>query len=248
MDRADLTRNERLDDLQYRGRFIIQRADMFCFGIDAVLLARFPSYRVHDRVLDLGTGTGVLPLLMVDHVAHVTAVEIDDTLADMARRSVAMNDLTAKITIRQGDYRDMAHLYPRGRFDLVLANPPYYAVGRGRENALSPLAKARHEITATLRQVVAAARYALRFRGRLAMVHLPERFDEISAALYETGMAIKRARLVEPRRGKPPCLLLVEAMAGGAPGAIRWLPTLTIYDAAGDYTSETLAIYGGTVG
>lgn len=248
MDRADLTRNERLDDLQYRGRFIIQRADMFCFGIDAVLLARFPSYRVHDRVLDLGTGTGVLPLLMADHVAHVTAVEIDDTLADMARRSVAMNDLTAKITIRQGDYRDMAHLYPRGRFDLVLANPPYYAVGRGRENALSPLAKARHEITATLRQVVAAARYALRFQGRLAMVHLPERFDEISVALYETGMAIKRARLVEPRRGKPPCLLLVEAMAGGAPGAIRWLPTLTIYDAAGDYTSETLAIYGGTVG
>ena len=245
MDRADLTGNERLDDLAYRGRFIIQRADMFRFGIDAVLLARFPSYRARDRVLDLGTGTGVIPLLMTDQVAHVAAVEIDDTLADMARRSVAMNGLTAKITVRQGDYRDMERLYDRGSFDFVLANPPYYAVGRGRENPFSALAMARHEITATLRQVTAAARYALRFRGRLAMVHLPERFDEVSAALDEAGMAIKRARFVEPRRGKPPCLLLVEAMAGGAPGAIRWLPTLTIYDAEGGYTPETLAIYGG---
>lgn len=245
MDHVSLTENERLDDLQYRGRFIIQRPDTFCFGIDAVLLARFPRYRGRERVLDLGTGTGILPLLMADQVAQVAAVEIDDTLADMARRSVAMNDLTAKVTIRQGDYRDVANLYPRESFDLVLANPPYYPVGRGRENPAPALARARHEITATLFEVVEAARYALRFRGRMAMVHLPERFDEISEALQRAGMAIKRARLVEPRRGKPPCLLLVEAVVGGAAGAIRWLPTLTVYEADGGYTPETLSIYGG---
>ena len=245
MERVSLTGNERLDDLQYRGRFIIQRPDAFCFGIDAVLLARFPHYRGRDRVLDLGTGTGILPLLMADQVAQVAAVEIDGTLADMARRSVAMNGLTAKVAFRPGDYRNMANLYARGSFDLVLANPPYYPLGRGRKNPNLSLARARHESSATLSQVVAAARYALRFRGRMAMVHLPERLDEIGMVFQEAGMAIKRARLVEPRRGKPPCLLLVEAVVGGAAGAIRWLPTLTIYEADGGYTPETLAIYGG---
>ena len=245
MDRVGLRGNERLDDLQYRGRVIIQRPDTFCFGIDAVLLARFPRYRGRDRVLDLGTGTGILPLLMADQVAQVAAVEIDDTLADMARRSVAMNDLTAKVAIRQGDYRDLANLCPRESFDLVLANPPYYPVGRGRKNPAPALARARHEIAATLFDVVEATRYALRFRGQLAMVHLPQRFDEIGAALQGAGMAIKRARLVEPHREKPPCHLLVEAAVGGAAGAIRWLPTLTIYEADGGYTPEILAIYGG---
>ena len=245
MDRVGRAENERVDDLQYRGRFILQRPDAFCFGIDAVLLAHFPRCQGRERVLDLGTGTGILPLLMADQAAHVEAVELDETLADMARRSVALNDLTAKITVRQGDYRHIERLYARESFDLVLANPPYYPVGRGRENPVPSLACARHEITATLDDVVRAARYALRFRGRLAMVHLPARFDEIGAALRGAGMAIKRARLVEPRRNKPPCLLLLEAAVGGAAGAIRWLPTLTIYGADGGYTPETLAIYGG---
>ena len=195
-------------------------------------------------MLDLGTGAGVLPLLMAEQAAHIEAVEIDADLADMAARSVAQNGLADKITVRRGDYRDIASLYPRESFDLVLANPPYYPTGKGKINPALPVARARHEITASLTDVVQAARYALRFRGRLAMVHIPSRFDEIAAALSAAGLAIKRARLVQPRPDRAPNLLLIEAVAGGAPGAIRWLPTLSVYDANGAYTAEALSIYG----
>lgn len=244
IERTGRKANERRDDLRHRGRFVIQRPDAFRFAIDAVLLAHFPEYRARDRVLDLGTGAGVLPLLMAERAAHIEAVEIDADLADMAARSVAQNGLADKITVRRGDYRDIASLYPRESFDLVLANPPYYPTGKGKINPALSIARARHEITASLADVVQAARYALRFRGRLAMVHIPSRFDEVAAALSAAGLAIKRARLVQPRPDRAPNLLLIEAVAGGAPGAIRWLPTLSVYDANGAYTAEALSIYG----
>ncbi len=239
-----LKAGERLDDLCHRGRRLIQRPDAYCFAMDAVLLAHFPRWRPRDQVLDLGTGTGAIPLLMAEEVARVEAVELDGTLADMAARSVALNGLADRVIVRQGDYRAMERLFPGGRFDIVVANPPYYPLGQGKISPQAARSQARHEVTATLADVVRAARYALRPRGRLAMVHIPERLDEIFRAFGANGLAPRRACLVQPRADRPPNLVLVEAVAGSAAGHLKWVPTLNIYRPDGAYTPELLAIYG----
>ena len=244
MNSIHLQPNERLDDLNHLGRKIIQRTDAFCFGMDAVILAHFPKYGPKCRVLDLGTGTGVLPLLMAEHAASVEAVEIDEEMAERARRSVELNGLADKITVRQGDYRAVRELYAPESFDVVLANPPYYPVKSGHTAAVPERARARHELTATLNDVVRAARYVLKYHGRFVMVHIPERLDEIFVSLAENQMAAKRVMLVEPRPGKSANLALVEGMVGGQQGAVRWMPTLHVYDADGNYTPEALAYYG----
>lgn len=244
MNDIELREKERLDDLNHLGRKVIQRTDAFCFGMDAVLLAHFPKYGRKCRVLDLGTGTGVIPLLMVEEAESVEAVELDPEMAERAARSVAYNGLEDKIHVRQGDYRNISELYPNESFDVVLANPPYYPLKSGLSAAVPERARARHEYTASLSDVVRAARYALKYHGRFVMVHIPERLDEIFIALGENQMAAKRAMLVEPRQGKPANLAIVEAMVGGRPGNIRWLPTLRVYDADGNYTPEALRYYG----
>ena len=190
MKKVELKANERLDDLMYQGRHIIQNTQEFCFSLDAVLLAHFMSYKSRQKVLDLGTGTGVMPLLIADAVARVDAIEISPVMAELAARNVAMNELADKIFVRQGDYRSIRELYQAESFDVVLANPPYRPVAHGQVNKMSGVARARHEFTATLRDVVAAARYALRFGGHFAMVHLPERLGEIMVALHEKQMEL----------------------------------------------------------
>ena len=150
-----------MDDLCMGGRHIIQRMDMFCFSMDAVLLAHFPTLTGRECVLDLGTGTGIIPLLIADRTAAVTAVELDPVQAELAVRNAALNGLTEKITVREGDYRDPSALFSCGAYDLVFANPPYRPVGRGALS-MGGRAAARHEITATLADVVRAAAYALR--------------------------------------------------------------------------------------
>lgn len=238
-----LQADERLDDLCHLGRRLIQRPDAYCFAMDAVLLAHFPRWRPRDRVLDLGTGTGAIPLLMAEEVAHIEAVERDEALADMAARSVALNGLEGRVIVRQGDYRMIEGLYPAGSFDIVVANPPYYPLGQGKISPQASRSRARHEITATLADMVRAARYALRPRGRLAMIHIPQRLDEIFRTLDANGFASRKARLIQPRADRPPNLVLVEAVAGGASGHLKWLPTLYVYGPNGSYTPELLAIY-----
>ena len=201
---SELREYERLDDLLKSGRKIIQNEREFCFSLDAVLLAHFPRLRRRQRVLDLGTGTGVMPLLIVDETAHVDAVEISPVMAELAERNVRLNGLQERITVRQGDYRSIRELYAAESFDLVLANPPYRPVAHGQANLLEGVARARHEVTATLEDVVRAARYALRFHGRFAMVHLPERLGEILVALHAHQIEAKRLQFVQPKPGKAP--------------------------------------------
>ena len=159
MKKVELKANERLDDLMYQGRHIIQNTQEFCFSLDAVLLAHFMSYKSRQKVLDLGTGTGVMPLLIADAVTRVDAIEISPVMAELAARNVAMNELADKIFVRQGDYRSIRELYQAESFDVVLANPPYRPVAHGQVNKMSGVARARHEFTATLRDVVAAASF-----------------------------------------------------------------------------------------
>ena len=146
--------------------------------------------------------------------------------------------------MQRGDYRAIEDCCPAGRFDVVIANPPYYPLGRGRVNPTAGRAMARHESTATLADVVRAARYALRFRGRLAMIHIAERLDEIFSTLAAFGLAPRRVRLVQPRADKKPRLVLIEAHRGGVAGRIQWLPVLNVRGFDGKYTPELLAIYG----
>lgn len=238
-----LRRNERVDSLDYLGRRIIQRKDGFCFSMDAVLLAHFPRYGKNCRVLDLGTGTGAMPLLMAEEAAYVEALEIDEAAAGMAARSVLLNGLGGKIRVRRGDYRNIRAIVPPESFDAVIANPPYGGTEEG-PSAKGAKAAARQEITATLSDVVRAARYALRYHGKFAMIHRPARLAEIFAALAANQLAPKRMQFVEPRAGKPANLVLIEAMQGGAAGGLVVLPTLKVYGENGEYTPELLEIYG----
>ncbi len=244
MSLVELREHERLDDLMFRGRKIIQNTEEFCFSLDAVLLAHFPRIHKKDRVLELGTGTGVIPLLIADLAAKVEAVEISPVMADLAQRNMELNQLADKVAVRQGDYRSIEELYRPESFDLVLANPPYRPVGEGQLSKLSGVARARHEVTATLKDVVRAARWALRFGGHFAMVHLPERLGEIIVALHEAQMEVKRLQMVQPKEGKAPNMMLLEAVVGAAPGGLKVLPPLIVHEADGGYTEEIKKIYG----
>lgn len=259
--------NERLDDLMKCGRHIIQNTQEFCFSLDAVLLAHFPRLKKSQSVLDLGTGTGVIPLIIADEVAHVDAVELNPVMAELAVRNVALNQLEHRIDVLEGDYREIYDLYPQESFDLVLANPPYLPISQGKVNRLTGKARARHEFTATLEDVIRAARYALRYRGVFAMVHLPERLGEIFVTMNEYQMVPKRLRMVQPKHGKAPNMMLIEAIVseapcvlkvlpgqkfprrlnkvvGAAPGSLKVLPPLIVHEEDGSYTKEILEIYG----
>ena len=235
--------DERLDDLLWGGRHIIQNKKQFCFSIDAVLLAHYPKYRKNWRVFDLGTGTGVMPLLMADSVKEVHALEINPVMADLARRNVELNGMENRIHVAQGDYRCIGELYARESFDCVIANPPYRPVNQGNVSAMEGIAAARHEITATLDDVVSAARYLLKFRGRLAMVHLPERLGEIIVAMDKHQIQPKRLQLVQPKPDKESNLLLIEGVVGGAPGGLKAELPLVVHKPDGSYTDEILTIY-----
>lgn len=242
-----LKNNERIDDLLYRERRIIQSADEFCFSIDAVLLAHFLCLSKRERLLDLGTGTGVIPLLACDSVKSVSAIELNPVMADMAKRSVALNSLQGKIEIVEGDYRRIEDYFVRESFDVVLANPPYRAIGSGELSGLKGVASARHELTATLIDTVSAARKMLRFRGRFGLVHLPERLGEIIVALHENKLEVKRLQFVQPKSAKAPNIVLVEAVYGASPGGMKALPPLIVHNDDGTYTKEILRIYGEKV-
>ena len=246
-DAEALRPNERIDDLCTGGRRIIQRTDEFCFSMDAVLLAHFPRLTGREHILDLGTGTGVIPLLAADGAAQITAVELNPVQAALAARNVQLNGLSEKITVREGDYRDPSALFACAAFDLVFANPPYRPAARGAVSIGDGRAAARHEITATLADTVRAAAYALRHGGRLAMVHLPERLGELVLALAAEELAVKRLRMVQPRADKAPNLLLLEAVKGAALAGMRHEPALIVRDAEGNYTAEIREIYGGSI-
>ena len=234
---------ERLDDLLINNLKIIQCPDEFCFSLDAVLLAHFATRRVGQEAIDLGSGTGVLDFLLISRGAkQVTGVEISPKMADMATRSVLLNGLDEQIRIINGDLRSLKGVLPAGECELVLSNPPYRPVGGGYISPTSGVARACHELTANLADVVAAAKYLVKYRGRFAMVHLPERMAEILNVMSHEGLEPKRLQLVHPYANKKPNILLVEGIRGGKPG-LDVLPPLIVYNADGRYSDEIMAYY-----
>ncbi len=238
--------NERLDDLQCKGYQIIQNPDMFCFGMDAVLLADFATGKKGGRVMDLGTGTGVIPILMEarNKAAHFTGLEIQNESADMALRSVMYNNLGDKIDIVCGDIKEVDTLFKRESFDAVVSNPPYISGSHGLENPSEPKNIARHEILLTLEDVVKAAAYLLKVGGSFAMVHKPFRLAEIIRLLSSYRLEPKRMLLVQPYEDKEPNMVLIEAFKGGN-SMIKIEPTLVVYNRDGSYTDELLLRYDG---
>lgn len=236
---------ERLDDLIIGGMKLIQHPEEFCFSLDAVLLAQFATVRRDARVIDLGTGTGVVALLVAQRgAAHVTGLEISPVMAERASRSVVYNQLQERVQIMAGDLRDIRQLQPAGEFDLVVSNPPYRPVQGGYISPNDLVARARHEVTANLQDVVAAAAYLVKYRGRFAMVHLPERLSEIMNAMQAHGLEPKRLQLVQAGPSRKPNMALIEGIRGAKPG-LDVLPALHVYQPDGSYSPEIQAYYAG---
>ena len=232
----ELKENERLDELQRNGYRIIQNPKKFCFGMDAVLLSGFAGAGRGTKVLDMGTGTGIIPILMEakTEAEHLTGLEIQEESADMARRSVCLNNLQDKIAIVQGDIREAGTLFGAASFDVVTCNPPYMAGHHGLRNPEEPKAIARHEVLCTLEDVVSQAAKVLKPGGNFYMVHRPFRLVEIMVALREYRLEPKRMRLVYPFADKEPNMILIEANRGGRPQLTVEKP-LIIYKEPGVY-------------
>ena len=236
---------ERLDDLMLQGYKIIQHPKRFCFSMDPVLLSAFVSVGAGERVIDLGAGNGILPLLLAGktEAGEITGIEIQAELAWMAKRSVKLNALEDRVRIVAGDLRDK-DIVEQGTWDVVVTNPPYRRRGSGKVNPYSGKAIAHHEITCTLHDVVGAAARLLRDRGRFAMVYRPARLNELLREMDSAGIAPKRGRMVYPHADSPANLVLVEGQKGGGPD-MAWEPPLIVYkDRQGRYTEEALKMYG----
>lgn len=241
--KISLGQGERLDDLMRSGRVIIQNQNEFCFSMDAVLIAHFPRLKKNARVIDLGTGTGVIPLLIADAVQEICAVELNSRMADLARRNVELNGLSGKISVVAGDFRKHRELFKAESFDAAIANPPYTPIKNGEANKLSGIAQARHEFTATLEDVVTAARYVLKFHGAFYMIHLASRLCEIVDSLHRHQMEMKRLRLIQPKAGRDANLIMLEAVVGANVGNLKILPPLVVHNDDGSYTEEIYKIY-----
>ena len=241
----ELKENERLDDLQRNGFQIIQKTDGFCFGMDAVLLSGFASVRKGEKALDLGTGTGIIPILLKAKTEgeHFSALEIQEEMADMARRSVAANHLEKDITVVTGDIKEASRIFGAASFDVVTSNPPYMNDAHGLKNPDLPKAIARHEVLCTLDDVTREAAKVLKPGGRFYMVHRPHRLVEIITALTKYRLEPKRMKMVHPYVDREANMVLIEAVRGGR-SMINVEAPVIVYKEPGVYTDEIYDIYG----
>ncbi len=241
----NLKPEERLDDLQVNGYEIIQHPGKFCFGMDAVLLANFARVKKHERVLDLGTGTGIIPILLTAKTEgeDFTGLEIQEESADMARRSVIHNHLEEKVKIVTGDIKEAANIFGPVSFDVITTNPPYMIGHHGIANALDTKAIARHEVLCTLDDILRESARLLKPKGRFYMVHRPFRLAEIMTKMVQAGIEPKRMRLVHPFIDKEPNMVLIEGLRGGN-SRMTIEPPLVVYKEVGVYNEELLKEYG----
>ncbi len=241
---VQLRPGERLDDLQ-NGYCLIQRPDMFCLSTDSVLLADFAAPRAGEMCVDLGCGNGAIALLLAARRAdaRIDGVELQAQAAEMAVRSVQLNQLEARVRIFQADMRDCAALLGCGRYSLAVCNPPYGAQGATIPSMGEAARIARHEDGLTVQDVTATAARLLKFGGRFCTVYPSARALEMLDAMRAAAIAPKRIRLIHARVTQPPKLTLIEGVRGGRPG-LHWLPPLLLYDESGEHGAEWRRIYG----
>jgi tRNA1Val (adenine37-N6)-methyltransferase len=235
---------ERIDDLQLGGLRIIQNPSKFCFGIDAVILANYATVKKGDRVVDFGTGTGIIPIILAGktQAAKIIGIEIQPDMAEMAARSVSLNRLDARISILHGDIKGAAGMVGEGCTDLVVSNPPYMDGGRGLVNPDDSKAIARHEIMCTLDDIIMSASSILKYGGRLAMIHRSNRLVDVLWSMRQAGIEPKRLMMVHSHNDKDSNLFVVEGAKGGGK-FLKVLKPLIVYNDDGSYTDEIHRIY-----
>lgn len=242
---VELKNDERLDDLHRKGYKIIQSPKKFCFGVDAVLLAGFADIKPTDHVLDIGTGTGIIPILLEgrDKGEHFDAIDVQYESIDMATRSVSFNHLEDKIKLHCINIKEATELFPLSSFDAVVTNPPYMAGSSGINNPGSAKAIARFELEASLDEWIEASSRLVKVSGKLFMIHRPHRLTDIMATLDKYQMTVKRIRMVHPYVHKEANMVLIEAVRQGKSQVIVE-PPLIIYQDKNVYTDEIYDIYG----
>lgn len=221
--------NEKIEDLQ-NGYFIIQNPSLFCFGVDAVLLSDFVKAKEGDKVLDLGCGNGIIPLLLYAKTPlNITGVEIQKESVDLARRSIKLNKLDDKIRIINGDIKQIKDFLKGKKFDIVVSNPPYINFGGGILNESKSLAIARHEVLCTLSDIANAAAYTLNHLGVLYLIHRPHRIVDIITTLRQYKLEPKVIRYVHPYVDKEATMVLISATKGGRE-MCKVLPPVLMYN------------------
>jgi tRNA1Val (adenine37-N6)-methyltransferase len=240
-----LKEGERIDDLDLKGLKIIQNPEWFCFGIDAVLLSGFARVKKSDKVVDLGTGTGIIPILLYGKYdpKEIIGVEIQDEVSEMAERSVRLNNIEGRVKIHRGDIKDCFKQLGINEFDVVVSNPPYQKSSAGLISPQDKKAISRHEMLITLEELVYTASRLLKGGGRFYMVHRPERLKDIIICLDKNKFTPKRIRFVHPGIYKKPTMVLIEAAKAGGE-FLNIEEPLYVYNEDGSYTEEILRIYG----
>ncbi len=240
----DLQPNERLDDLQRNGYKIIQNSKIFCFGMDAVLLCAFSKIKENENILDLGTGNGVIPILLAARTKgkHFTGLEIQEINVNMAKRSVEYNHIKDVVDIIQGDIKEASEIFGGASFDVVTCNPPYMNQNHGLQNPDSHKAIARHELLCTLEDVIREASIVLKPKGRFYMVHRPHRLIEIIEVMKKYNLEPKRMRFVHPFIDKEANMVLIEGIKG-ANSMLSLEKPVIIYEKQGVYMQEIMDLY-----
>ncbi len=238
---------ERIDDLTWGDFRLIQNPDWFCFSLDAVILSWYAGISPGDRVLDLGSGNGVLPLLLLarEKSLQITGLELMAPLADLARRNMEMNRVDVEIVC--GDICRGTELFPKASFDLVVSNPPYEKMDHGRLPKEPLKAAARAEVYCDLHTVVETAATLLKPLGRFAIVHRAKRLAEVIYEAKSFGLEPKTLLLIAPKPGEAANLLFMEAVKGGKPGLLLPAP-LIVYGEDGEYTEEMKKVFRGPEG
>ena len=243
-EQALLLPGERIDDLQWMGLRIIQSPDAFRFGMDAVLLADFAGVRPGSRVCDLGTGTGILPLLLYGRTQDIScdAVEIQLVAAERAQRTMLLNGLENRITVHCRDLREVKQFLSHARYDLVICNPPYSPRDASLPSPKPALRTARQEGECTLSDVAVAAKWLLRHHGRLTLMLPAVRLADALETLRQHRLEPKRLRTVHARADRPARLALIEGMFEARPG-LTIQPPLVTQNSDGSETEEIRRIY-----
>ncbi|HIZ96555.1 MAG TPA: tRNA1(Val) (adenine(37)-N6)-methyltransferase [Candidatus Ligilactobacillus excrementavium] len=241
---------ERIDELYANDIKIIQSSEVFSFSLDAVLLADFtqPVLKKKGRIVDLCSGNGAVGLFLAKKTrAHITQVEVQPRLADMAQRSISLNKLSEQVSTLNIDLNDILGHLPKDSIDTITCNPPYFAnQPTSKKNPNPYLALARHESSASLAQIISTISGLLKMGGKMYMVHRPDRLQEIFRLLDSLRLVPKRIRLVFPKKEREANMVLIEAIKDGNPGGLRFVPPIVVYDENDQYLPEVRRILYGT--